>query len=209
MKKLMIILVLCVGMATTSITVAEPVDELQEVKAPEICTDGLIAREISEQPIEEAVAEAEEQVAVKLDNPDVSTVPEAKASIQQVTSQVKVSVPAVQGEDHWAEIYIMAQAMAGESYADDYEDQVHVGMTICNRVDSPRFPNSIQDVITQPWQIHGYSPYNVPAQTYIDAATQVVNAWYAMKAGASFEWWDGSSLFWSASGRHNSFRSEY
>lgn len=206
MKKLIIILLLCLGMATTSITAAEPVDELQGAEAPEVCSEGLIAREISATP----VTEETEQVTVKLDNPDVSTVSEASEPVQTVVSQVKTSDPTTQNtEDHWQEIYIMAQAMAGESYADDYDDQVHVGMTICNRVDSPRFPNSIQGVITQPWQIHGYSPYNVPAQTYIDAATQVVNAWYAMKAGVSCEWWDGSSLFWSAAGHHNAFRSEY
>lgn len=206
MKKLIIILLLCLGLATTSITAAEPVDELQGAEAPAVCTEGLIAREISAAP----VTEEAEQVTGKLEKPEASTVCEAAEPVEVAASQVKTSDPTTQNtEEHWQEIYIMAQAMAGESYADDYDDQVHVGMTICNRVDSPRFPNSIQGVITQPWQIHGYSPYNVPAQTYIDAATQVVNAWYAMKAGASCEWWDGSSLFWSAAGHHNAFRSEY
>lgn len=85
MKKLIIILLLSIGMATTSFTTAQPMDELQGAEAPEICTEGLIAREISAAP----VTEKTEQVAVKLDNAEVSTVYEACEPEQQVNSQVR------------------------------------------------------------------------------------------------------------------------
>ena len=85
MKKLIIILLLCAGMATTSITTAQPVDELQGAEAPEICTEGLKVQETYTAP----ATEKAEQVTVKLDNPEVSTVSEASEPIQTVNSQVR------------------------------------------------------------------------------------------------------------------------
>lgn len=85
MKKLIIILLLCAGMATTSITTAQPVDELQEAIAPEVCTDGLKVQETYTAP----ATEKAEQVTVKLDNPEVSTVSEASEPVQTVNSQVR------------------------------------------------------------------------------------------------------------------------
>lgn len=85
MKKLIIILLLSIGMATTSFTTAKPVDELQGATAPEVCTAGLIEQETYTAP----ATEEPEQVTVKLDNPEVSTVSEAAESVEQVNSQVR------------------------------------------------------------------------------------------------------------------------
>lgn len=85
MKKLIIILLLCAGMATTSITTAKPVDELQGATAPEVCADGLKVQETYTAP----ATEEPEQVTVKLDNPEVSTVSEATAPLVQEVSQVR------------------------------------------------------------------------------------------------------------------------
>ncbi len=123
------------------------------------------------------------------------------------TPSQSVSEPLTSSYDD--EIWVLAQAMAGECYPEQYEDMVKVGMTLCNRVDDPRFPNTLYGVITQPYQVHGYSPYNQPTGLYLEAATYVVNTWYANKDGAGLPW-DYTIFFWAAGGgRTNTFRSQY
>lgn len=107
------------------------------------------------------------------------------------------------------DIYILAQAMDGECYEFEYQDMINVGMTICNRVDDPRFPDTIAGVIKQPNQIHGYSPYNTPSEVCLKAAAEVLDNWNAIKNGESRPW-NYAYLYWCASGgTTNSFRSEY
>lgn len=107
------------------------------------------------------------------------------------------------------DVYVMAQAMAGECYEHEYNDMLRVGMTICNRVDDDRFPNTIVEVIKQPSQIHGYSPYNTPNEIHLKAATEVLDNWNAIKNGEDRSW-EYEILFWGAGGGTvNIFRSEY
>ena len=107
------------------------------------------------------------------------------------------------------DVYILAQAMCKECYESEYQDMINVGMTICNRVDDPRFPDTIAGVIKQPGQIHGYSPYNTPSETYLRAAAEVLDNWNAIKNGESRPW-NYTYLYWGASGgTTNIFRSEY
>lgn len=107
------------------------------------------------------------------------------------------------------DVYILAQAMDGECYDHEYQDMLNVGMTICNRVDNPRFPDTIAGVIKQPYQIHGYSPYNTPSENCLKAAAEVLDNWNAIKNGESRPW-NYTYLFWCASGgTTNVFRSEY
>lgn len=107
------------------------------------------------------------------------------------------------------DIYILAQAMDGECYDHEYQDMINVGMTICNRVDDPRFPDTISGVIKQPYQIHGYSPYNIPSDNCLKAAAEVLDNWNAIKNGEDRPW-NYTYLFWAAGGgTTNIFRSEY
>lgn len=107
------------------------------------------------------------------------------------------------------DIYILAQAMDGECYDHEYQDMINVGMTICNRVDNSRFPDTIAGVIKQPYQIHGYSPYNTPSENCLKAAAEVLDNWNAIKNGESRPW-NYTYLFWCAGGgTTNVFRSEY
>lgn len=107
------------------------------------------------------------------------------------------------------DVYIMAQAMAGECYEHEYDDIMRIGMTICNRVDDSRFPNTIIEVIKQPGQIHGYSSHITPSEIYLKGAAEVLDNWNAIKNGEDRPWEYGI-LFWSAGGGTvNIFRSEY
>lgn len=110
--------------------------------------------------------------------------------------------------DYADEVWLLAQAICGESYPDDFTDQIKVGMTILNRVDDPRWPDTLYGVITQPNQIHGYSAFNEPSGLYLESAEYVINTWHAIKDGADLPWcYD--IFFWSAGAGHNDFRTEY
>ena len=107
------------------------------------------------------------------------------------------------------DVYILAQAMTGECYESEWEDMINVGMTICNRVDDPRFPNTFYGVITQPNQIHGYYRNLKPSETSLLAAAKVLGTWNAIKNGDDRPW-NYDILFWSAGGgKTNVFRGEY
>lgn len=107
------------------------------------------------------------------------------------------------------DVYILAQAMTGECYESEWEDMINVGMTICNRVDDPRFPDTFKGVITQPNQIHGYYRNLKPSETSLLAAAKVLGTWNAIKNGDDRPW-NYDILFWSAGGgKTNVFRGEY
>lgn len=122
--------------------------------------------------------------------------------------------PVPEESNHQDEIYVLAQAMTGECFPDEYEDMVKVGMTLFNRVDSsdPFFPDDLISVVRQPYQVHGYNPHTVPEGLYLQAAEDVVNTYYAIKAGADLPW-DYDILYWRAGTGadygHNIFRAVY
>lgn len=55
----------------------------------------------------------------------------------------------------------MAMALDGEARGEDDEGQIRVGEVILNRVDSPRYPNTICDVVFQPRQFSFANDYDV------------------------------------------------
>lgn len=107
------------------------------------------------------------------------------------------------------EVLAMAQAMYGECYESEYQDMLRVGMAICNRVDDPRFPTSVAAVCAQPGQIHGYNPYSQPAEICLQAAREVLDNWYAIKAGEARPWEHGIKYWTAGGGMTNVFREEY
>lgn len=107
------------------------------------------------------------------------------------------------------EVLAMAQAMYGECYESEYQDMLRVGMAICNRVDDPRFPVSVTAVCAQPGQIHGYNPYSQPAEICLQAAREVLDNWYAIKAGEARSWEYGIKYWTAGGGTTNVFREEY
>jgi len=59
---------------------------------------------------------------------------------------------ASRGEVTTEDAYLLAQLIYAESRGEIFEGQVAVGAVVLNRVKDPRFPNTIRDVIYQPWQ---------------------------------------------------------
>lgn len=77
-----------------------------------------------------------------------------------------------------AELQLLAKIIYAEAGYEDFEGQVAVGNVILNRVENPKFPDTIRDVIYQPGQFGPVSSGKInqvkPSDTAIDAAKQVL-----------------------------------
>lgn len=95
------------------------------------------------------------------------------------------------------EVYILAQALCHECYSYDLEDQRNACMVILNRVDDPRWPNTLYGVVSGTG-IYGFNSSNRPAQVYIDTARQALDDWYCRKIHPDYRPWNEDIYFWHA-----------
>jgi N-acetylmuramoyl-L-alanine amidase len=78
------------------------------------------------------------------------------------------------------EVYTLAQAINGEARGEPYIGQVAVAAVILNRVDDPRFPNSIAGVIYQPGAFTAVTDGQMflePNESAFKAARDALNGW--------------------------------
>lgn len=76
------------------------------------------------------------------------------------------------------EMEMLARIIYAESRGEPYKGQVGVGAVVLNRVEHPGFPNTIADVIYQPWAfspVYDGSFYNIPNATARQAAQDAIN----------------------------------
>ena len=102
-------------------------------------------------------------------------------------------------EDDVAEV---AKMLWGEARGCTRDNQIKCAWIVCNRVDDERFPSTIQGVLSQPHQFHGYDPtYPVTSELY-DVAFDVLTRWSYEKQGIpvrrelpqSFLWFTGNGV---------------
>ncbi len=62
-------------------------------------------------------------------------------------------------------------------------ERAAVAWCILNRVDA--YDQSIEEVVTAPWQFHGYRPEGDCPQEHLELAADVLARWYAEKCGAT------------------------
>ena len=109
-----------------------------------------------------------------------------------------------------ADVIALAQMLYGEARGCTVDNQMKCVWCVLNRVDDPRFPDTIQGVLSQPSQFHGYSP-NFPVWDELkEVARDVLTRWSLEKQGVTVErelpntylWFTGDSV-------QNHFREEY
>ena len=110
-------------------------------------------------------------------------------------------------EDDVAEV---AKMLWGEARGCTRENQIKCAWVVCNRVDDARFPDTIQGVLSQPNQFHGYDPtYPVTSELY-DVAFDVLTRWSYEKQGIPVRREMASTFLWfTGNGRENIFREVY
>ena len=110
-------------------------------------------------------------------------------------------------EDDVAEV---AKMLWGEARGCTRDNQIKCVWVVLNRVDDERFPGTIQEVLGQPNQFHGYDPsYPVTSELY-DVAFDVLTRWSYEKQGIPVRRELASSFLWfTGNGRENIFREVY
>ncbi len=78
------------------------------------------------------------------------------------------------------ERYLLAQLINAEAAGEVFEGKVAVGAVVLNRIRDPRFPNTITDVIYEPWQFEPVlngTLYLPPSADSIRAADAALDGW--------------------------------
>ena len=110
-------------------------------------------------------------------------------------------------EDDVAEV---AKMLWGEARGCTRDNQIKCAWVVCNRVDDNRFPDTIQSVLEQPSQFHGYDPtYPVTSELY-DVAFDVLTRWSYEKQGVPVRRDLPSTYLWfTRDGEQNYFRESW
>ena len=109
-----------------------------------------------------------------------------------------------------ADVIALAQMLYGEARGCTVDNQMKCVWCVLNRVDDPRFPDTIIGVVSQPGQFHGYSP-NFPVWDELkDVALDVLTRWSLEKQGVIVERELPNTYLWfTGYNGSNHFREEY
>ena len=104
----------------------------------------------------------------------------------------------------------VAKMLWGEARGCTRDNQIKCAWVVCNRVDDERFPDTIQGVLSQPHQFHGYDPtYPVTDELY-SVAFDVLTRWSYEKQGVPVRRELPKSFLWfTGNGQENIFREVY
>ena len=108
------------------------------------------------------------------------------------------------------DVAAVAKMLWGEARGCTRDNQIKCAWIVCNRVDDERFPDTIQGVLEQPNQFHGYSlSYPVTDELY-SVAFDVLTRWSYEKQGVPVRRELPNTYLWfTGNGRENIFREVY
>ena len=85
------------------------------------------------------------------------------------------------------DVIAVAKMLWGEARGCALDNQQKAVWCVLNRVDDPRFPDTIQGVLSQPSQFHGYSPDFPVWDELKEVALDVLTRWSLEKQGVTVE----------------------
>lgn len=142
--------------------------------------------------------------------------PKETMKIEETTEPSPEPTPEVSKEPEYVmhfdeeDVIACARMLWGEARGCDLENQMGCVWIVCNRVDDPRFPDTIKAVIQQPGQFHGYSTSFPATDELKEVARDVLTRWSLEKQGVEVERELHSDyLFFYGDGVKNHFRKEY
>ena len=108
------------------------------------------------------------------------------------------------------DVAAVAKMLWGEARGCTQDNQIKCVWVVCNRVDDERFPDTIQGVLEQPNQFHGYDPtYPVTDELY-NVAFDVLTRWSYEKQGVPVRREMPNTYLWfTGYNGSNHFREEY
>ena len=139
-------------------------------------------------------------------------IPEPERDWGGLKVQQMVAVPEPKYEMYFTEddVVAMSKMLWGEARGCTMDNQQKAVWCVLNRVDDSRFPDTIQGVLSQPNQFHGYSE-NFPVTDELYAvALDVLTRWNAEKNGVTVERELPNTYLWfTGDGAQNHFREAY
>lgn len=97
--------------------------------------------------------------------------------------EIDAVIPEPEPTDWHNEATYIARTLYGEARGCSAYEQEQVAWCILNRVDDERFPDSIQEVVTQRGQFYGYSPEHPVWDSLYALAWDVLDRWEKEKTG--------------------------
>lgn len=108
------------------------------------------------------------------------------------------------------DVAAVAKMLWGEARGCTRDNQIKCAWVVVNRVDDERFPDTIQGVLSQPHQFHGYSESFPVTDELYNVAFDVLTRWSYEKQGIPVRRELPSSFLWfTGNGRENIFREVY
>ena len=108
------------------------------------------------------------------------------------------------------DVVAMAKMLWGEARGCALDNQQKAVWCVLNRVDDPRFPDTILGVLSQPSQFHGYSPDFPVWDELKEVALDVLIRWSLEKQGVTVERELPNTYLWfTGYNGSNHFREEY
>ena len=108
------------------------------------------------------------------------------------------------------DVVAMAKMLWGEARGCALDNQQKAVWCVLNRVDDPRFPDTILGVLSQPSQFHGYSPDFPVLDELKEVARDVLTRWSLEKQGVTVEReLPPEYVFFTGDGVQNHFREAY
>ena len=143
-------------------------------------------------------------------------IPEPERDWGGLKAQQMVAVPEPSAEPEYKmyfsedDVIAMAKMLWGEARGCTRDNQAMAVWCVLNRVDDPRFPDTIQGVLSQPSQFHGYSPDFPVWDELKDVALDVLTRWSLEKQGVTVERELPNTYLWfTGYNGSNHFREEY
>ena len=130
----------------------------------------------------------------------------------RVQQMVVVAEPSAEPEMYFTEddVVAMAKMLWGEARGCALDNQQKAVWCVLNRVDDPRFPDTIQGVLSQPSQFHGYSPDFPVWDELKEVARDVLTRWSFETQGVAVERELPNTYLWfTGDGVQNHFREKY
>ena len=109
---------------------------------------------------------------------------------QRITIPTQTTARAAGGSRAGMDRYLLARLVHAEAEAEPYSGKVAVAAVILNRVESPKFPNTLAGVVYQPLAFESVANgriYTNPSSDAIKAAGDAINGWDPT-GGALYFW---------------------
>ena len=143
-------------------------------------------------------------------------IPEPERDWSGLKAQQMMEMPEPSAEPEYEmyfsedDVVAMAKMLWGEARGCALDNQQKAVWCVLNRVDDPRFPDTIQGVLSQPSQFHGYSPDFPVWDELKEVARDVLTRWSLEKQGVTVERELPNTYLWfTGYNGSNHFREEY